>query len=210
MWDLTHVIHEEMVLYPGTPAPVLQSLADVATDGYAMSEYRFWNHLGTHVDAPSHFVATGRSLDEYPLERLICESVVLDCQGRPTLEPDWLRENLGDCPPPGLFLVTGQYRHWGTPRYYDAFPVLSSAGARWLGTHGVQMLAVDAPSVDPVTTTEFPVHRILLAQDLLLVENVAYTEELPARIQLWALPLKVQRANGSPARVVATAWLSGT
>lgn len=198
-----------MVLYPGTPEPVLKALAEVEQDGYAMSEYRFWNHLGTHVDAPSHFVKTGRSLDQYPLSRLICETVVLPCHGKRTLDPDWLDERLGDTPPPGLFLVTGHYRYWGTPRYFDPFAVLSAGGAHWLAAHGVKMVAVDAPSVDPVATTEFPIHKILLAEDCLLVENVDYAEDMPSRIELWALPLKVDGANGSPARVVAVPWRSG-
>jgi len=204
MWDLTWTVSEDMVMYPGQPAPVLHDFATAARDGYGMSEYRFWNHLGTHVDGPLHFFADGRPLDEYPLTRLVTPArVVRGPEGTP-IGPAALEQALGtDFGREAVILVTGDWRRWNTPAYFDGYAVLTEDGAAWLVDHHVGLLAVDCPSVDPVATDVYPIHRILLGADCLIVENLAYTPDLPDRVTLAALPIRVKQSNGSPARVIA-------
>lgn len=66
MWDLTYTISEDMLLYPGIPQPVLHDFATPSRDGYGMSEFSFWNHLGIHIDAPTLFLTTvlGHTISE--------------------------------------------------------------------------------------------------------------------------------------------------
>jgi Putative cyclase len=80
--DLSHEYADDMPLYPGLPSPSFHDFANVARDGYAMSEYRLLNHIGTHVDAPAHQIAGGDTLDEIPLERLVTEAVTVDLSER--------------------------------------------------------------------------------------------------------------------------------
>ena len=56
-----------MPVFPGLPDPSFRPIAKVEEDGYAMSEYHLLNHIGTHVDAPSHQIAGGDTLDEIGL-----------------------------------------------------------------------------------------------------------------------------------------------
>jgi hypothetical protein len=76
--DLTHHLFDEMAVYPGIPQPEFRAIARVVDDGYAMSEYHLINHIGTHIDAPSHQIAGGATLDEIPLDRLITDAVTID------------------------------------------------------------------------------------------------------------------------------------
>ncbi len=204
MWDLTYTISEDMLLYPGTPQPKLHDFATPAKDGYGMSEFTFWNHLGTHIDAPNHFHADGRSLDQFPLNAFIRRVVTVDCQETKEITEAFLKPRLaqyqtGD----GVLLLTGQYRFWGTRDYFRPFPVLSDDGAEFLLEKHVGMILTDAPSVDPVSTETFPIHRRLLRAPLLIVENLAYQPDLPPIFHVTALPLKIKNSNGSPARVIA-------
>ncbi|MCY0897533.1 MAG: cyclase family protein [Firmicutes bacterium] len=204
MWDLTHSISEDMLLYPGIPHPVLRDLATPDRDGYGMSEYTFWNHLGTHIDAPTHFYSDGLSLDQFPISAFIKKVHTVDCQGVEEISAAFLTAQLsryqnGD----GVFLLTGQYRYWGMPAYFHSYPVLVEDGIDFLVHHQVPMIIVDAPSVDPVDTVTFPNHHLLLRHPLLIVENLAYDPTLPKTFQIIALPMKVHRSNGCPARVVA-------
>jgi arylformamidase len=64
--DLTQAMANGMPVMEGIMPPEFRDLADVATDGYAMSRYTFINHTGTHVDAPAHQIADGASLAELP------------------------------------------------------------------------------------------------------------------------------------------------
>lgn len=203
MYDLTHTISESMLLYPGIPQPRLHDFATPAVDGYGMSEFTFWNHLGTHIDAPTHFYADGWSLDQFPIERFLVTVQTVDCRDVPHITAQHLANSLRDTAPlEGVLLLTGQYRHWGTPRYFEPFATLTEDGADWLLARRAGMILVDAPSVDAVDTTDFPNHHRLLRAPLLVVENLAYHESLPDTFPIAALPIKVQHANGCPARVV--------
>jgi len=201
MWDLTRTIREDMPMHPGAAQPVLKALAVPERDGYGMSEYRFWNHTGTHIDGPLHFVPGGRPLDDYPLERFVTPARVVKATDGP-ITASALARALGEgFSGEAVVLVTGAYERFGTPGYFE-FPVLADDGARWLVERRVGLLAVDAASVDPVDTEAFPVHRVLLAGDCLIIENLAYTPALPDRFRLVALPIKVAGSNGDPARVI--------
>lgn len=201
MWDLTRTVHEGMPVHPGAPDPQIRVVAEAARDGFGMSEYQFWNHTGTHIDGPLHFVAGGRALDAFPLDRFVTPARVAVATENP-ITPEALERALGpDFLAQAVVLVTGAYGRYGTPGYFE-FPVLSDAGARWLLDHQVGLLGVDAASVDPVDTTTYPIHRVLLEGECLIIENLAYTPELPPRFRLVALPIKVRGSNGDPARVI--------
>lgn len=203
MKDLTHTISETMVLYPGIPAPRLHDFATPAVEGYGMSEFAFWNHLGTHIDAPTHFYTDGLALDEFPIERFVVKVSTVDCRDLDHISADHLDRSLPNVAPgQGIFLLTGQSKLWGTQEYFKPFATLSADGAAWILHHHVGMVLVDAASVDPVDTVDFPNHHRLLKEPLLLVENLAWQDGLPTEFTVAALPMKVAHSNGCPARVV--------
>nr|WP_243239538.1 cyclase family protein [Sulfobacillus harzensis] len=136
-----------MLLYPGIPQPRIHDFATPAVDGYGMSEFCFWNHLGTHIDAPTHFYAEGWTLDQFPIERFVTTVRTVDCQNVDDITAQHLMRQLAHLAPgEGVLLLTGQYRHWGTPRYFGPFAVLTEDGAEWLLKKKVGMVLVDAPS----------------------------------------------------------------
>src|SRR5712691_8325066 len=80
--DLSHHYADDMPVYPGLPRPSFAPIARVEDDGYAMSEYRLLNHIGTHVDAPAHQIAGWDTLDQIGLERLVTDAVTIDVSDR--------------------------------------------------------------------------------------------------------------------------------
>lgn len=64
--DLSHPITPEMPVWPGTPAPECLPVANIHEDGFAEQVIRFSSHTGTHLDAPSHMIEGGASLDRFP------------------------------------------------------------------------------------------------------------------------------------------------
>ena len=46
-----------MPVFPGLPEPLCRAIANVAEDGYAMTELHLLNHIGTHVDPPARQIA---------------------------------------------------------------------------------------------------------------------------------------------------------
>lgn len=204
--DLSHEYADDMPLYPGLATPSFLDIARVEQDGYAMSEYRLLNHIGTHVDAPSHQIAGGDTLDEIPLERLVTDAVTVDLSGREVgpigreeLEP--LIGDLGEGD--WLFLCSGNGRNWGSEAYWTgwSYPDVEAAGA--LIERGVVGIGFDGPSADPVDTETFELHKVWLGAGRMILENLTNLDLLPARTQVVVAPLKVHAANGAPARVLA-------
>ena len=67
-----------MLLWPGDPGVVIETTATIEKDGVGESRFSFGGHTGTHIDAPSHFVANGKNIDELDLKKLIGSCTVVD------------------------------------------------------------------------------------------------------------------------------------
>jgi kynurenine formamidase len=204
--DLTQHLANGMPLFPGLPAPSFEDIAEVERDGYAMSEYHLRNHIGTHVDAPSHQIAGGDTLDEIPLGSLVTEAVTIDLSardpgpiGRAELEAALGDLGAGDW----LFLHSGNGRNWGSDAYWTGWSYPDAEASRMLIDRGIVGIGFDGPSADPVDTETFELHKVWLGAGRLILENLTNLDALPARTQVVVAPLKVRAANGAPARVLA-------
>lgn len=200
MYDLTHPLSSDTPVYPGDPPVRVDPAATHEADGYRVADVRLNSHAGTHLDAPAHLLADGRTLDDYPLERFVFDARVVDCTG---LDAGGTI-HAGDLPDPDcdmLLLHTGWDTHWGTARY-DDHPHLTSEAARWCADRGYDV-GFDTAGPDPTGAESFPAHRRLLRADSLLLENLTGLAALPERVRLSAFPLALADADGAPVRAVA-------
>ena len=204
--DLTHPLSDEMPVYPGLPRPSFAPIAKVENDGYAMSEYHLLNHIGTHVDAPSHLVAGGDTLDEIALERLVCDALTIDVSAR---EPgpiplDELEPHLDAIRPGDLVLLhSGNSGNYGSEAYWTGWSYPDAEASRALIERGISGIGFDGPSADPVDTTDYGLHRIWLEAGRLILENLANLDQLPQRAPVVIAPMRVAAANGAPVRALA-------
>jgi kynurenine formamidase len=210
--DLSHPIG------PGTPylapfgPPCVEHVRSRPGDPYNATYLAMGCHVGTHVDAPCHFVDGGEAIDDLTLDRLHGDGVVvrLDVAVREPIEPSHFELAGKSAPRPGdlVFLDTGWWRHAGTEQY-RAHPALTVAAAEWLVDRGVRMVAVDFPTPEIASDRrpegfDWPVHRVLLEAGVLVAENVTGLEALSGRrVEVLCLPLNIAGADGAPARVVA-------
>ena len=146
MWDLTQPIREGMPTYPGDPSVTVEPVATVAADGYAVRAVSLGSHTGTHVDAPAHVFADGRTLDDYPPERFVFDAVRVDCRdldARARIPPERVPPAGSDC----VVFHTGWDDHWTTPQARD-HPYLAPETARACVERGLAV-ATDTLSPDP-------------------------------------------------------------
>ena len=210
--DLTHVLRENMPVYPGTEPPLFLTGNTIEKDGFAEKKIIMFSHTGTHMDAPAHMLAGAPGLDDFPVEKFTGPACLLDfsSSGRGVIE----KSDLLPLEPllkksDFLLIRTGWDRFWGGDKYFTAFPVLNGDAARWLADFPLKGIGVDAISVDPVGSTDMDVHKILLGRNFLIIENLKGLDVLSAEnFRFTAFPLKILGADGSPVRAMAE-WASG-
>lgn len=192
-------------------APVIRKLRSTPADPMNITEIAVACHVGTHVDAPCHFVHGAPSIDQIPLHRLYGEGVVWALEAAPegVIEvEDLARARPRTRPGDIVILSTGWWRHFEDP-LYDRHPSLSVTAARWLVAQGVKLVGVDFGTPDlavPLRPPGFdwPVHRVLLGAGVLIVEHVTNIGDLTGRrVDVVCLPLPIEGADGSPVRMIA-------
>ena len=228
--DLSHSYDKDTIYWPAPPSEFeLEELAYGFTEGgyfYSANALATVEHGGTHIDAPIHFGAGGWTVDQIPIERLVCPAVIIDMQGDVATDRDyrltdvevrvWEEQN-GEIPEGACVLLhTGWSRFWPNARAYlgddtpgDSsnlhFPAFGESAARYLvEVRKVAGLGVDTASMDHGPSTDFPVHRVAAAGNVFGLENLADLEQLPETgAWLIALPMKIAGGSGGPTRVIA-------
>lgn len=204
--DLSVPLSSGMGHFDGTPPVWIAKSHELEEAGYRMSLLVMGNHSGTHLDAPSHFVADGGGVDTIPLERCFGEAIVCDVTPQPDREPvtvadlePWADE-IGEGS--RVLIRTDWDTRFGTDAYFEDYPPLAPELADWLAGRGVWLLGVDVPSLHPQHAG--PMHEVLLGTRMVIVESLANLRELTQpRVLLSALPLNLPGADGAPIRAVA-------
>jgi len=180
-------------------------------DPLNVSELRMIVHSGTHVDAPLHVIADGPGFDEIPLERLHGPGMMIDIPSEPqrAIEVIDLGEAAGNIRPGDIVCLRSDWmRHADSPAYGD-HPYLTLSAARFLADRQIRLLAIDWPSPDlpiPLRSPGFdwPIHRLLLGEGILIAENLRIEAALEAGpMDFIFAALSLVGADGAPARVLA-------
>ncbi len=224
--DLTYPLDEHSPFWPeGTALSPFHATiaATYQHDGYFARSLQLPEHFGTHMDAPLHFDAKGKSLDEIPVQDLFLGVVVVDVRVAVRANPDYRLtardlenwEKLhGPLPQGGaVFVLTGWGSRWPSQVRYmnqDArgvmhFPGFSLEAAHYLLDHArPKAIGIDTASIDYGPSPHFEVHQLTMRAGLYHLENLAHLEEVPATgAVVIALPMKLRGGSGGPTRVVA-------
>lgn len=198
--DLTHTFDENMPVYPGDQKARLYPTADFKSDGYNDFKIETGMHIGTHIDGPLHMSAEGTYISDINLNTFIADGLLIDARNHNPLHPeliDFQQIHPGDI----VLVFTGFGHKFGQPNYYQAFPEFSLEFAHRLVEAKIAAVGMDTPSPDG---PPFAVHKVLLPENILLIENLTHLDKLLGvnRFRVLALPLKL-KADAAPARVIA-------
>ncbi|MDQ1352673.1 MAG: hypothetical protein QG657_2979 [Acidobacteriota bacterium] len=195
-----------MPLYPGTKPPEFTTPFTIKKDGFTERNLSFSSHTGTHIDAPAHIISHGARLDQWPVNRFAGRAVVINLTNLKTPHIPLERlKRLETVIKESEFVLlhTGWSRYWGEGKYFESYPVLNIEAALWLADFQLKGVGVDTISIDEPGSTTLPVHNIILEGGKLVIENLAYLEQLPQTgFTFCCFPLKLEDAEASPVRAV--------
>jgi arylformamidase len=203
--DLSRRLETGMPVFPGDP-PVELTPAG-AEPPWQVTSMRLGTHSGTHIDAASHYVPGGRTIDEYPLERFVLDACVVHLDAGPEAAIHWediAAELPSDLSGRGVLLHTGWDRFWGADEA-ARHPHLAAEACERLVAAGVALVGTDALNVDATAHPTTFAHAVLLGADVLIVENLTGLGALDGgRLYRCSfVPLNVAGGDGSPIRAYA-------
>jgi arylformamidase len=212
--DLSHVIHEGLITYPGLPAPQISpfltredSRAKYAPGTeFAMDVITMIGNTGTYLDSPYHRYGEGADLAGLDLSTLVdlpAEVFHLTDLGTRGIPVGVFLDR--DLRGTAVLLHTGWDRHFGTPEYLRGAPFLEPAAVDHLVAQGVALVGIDSLNIDDTESGgERPAHTGLLAAGIHVVEHLTRLGDLPARgARFTAAPPAVRDFGTFPVRAFA-------
>jgi arylformamidase len=200
--DVSVAVEPGMVLWPGDSRVRIERIADLGQgDEATLSRLELGAHTGTHVDAPSHFLAQGETVDLMPPGYLVGPARVIEIRDREKVTPEEL-ETKGLRPGERILLKTRNGELRKRNRFSANFVYISDPAADYLVSCRVAAVGIDYLSVAGFQLNEVSVHRILLGGGVGVIENLDLSAVHPGPYDLGCLPLKLAGCEAAPARAL--------
>jgi arylformamidase len=193
--DITLPLHEGMA----KPSPVFEGFRlhwDLRIEkgqGRNRSRFSMESHLGTHVDAPVHFIKDGKFIDQVPVENLFGPAGVIQVPFPGAVTAEFLEKVR---PGPEIFLFK-----FGKERLDRKRPYFSPDGVKALIGRGVRVVGTDNFNVDSIQT-EWEIHHLILGNGILIVEGLNLEGIADGAYDFICLPLLIKGGEGAPARAI--------
>ncbi len=202
--DITFALKPGIPCWPGEQDPLFTPIKEmVKGDAANVTLMSIATHTGTHVDAQSHFLSGGSTVDTMPLESLIGKASVVEIEQEGHISAATLKE-AGI--PPGterLLLKTGNSELCNNPEFNENYSALTVDAAKWLVDHDIRLVGIDYLSIEPFDCPpEHPTHTALLKAGVVIIEGLDLRAINPGEYTVICLPLKALGLDGAPARVV--------
>lgn len=207
--DLTHTIHEEMPVYPGTAGPKFMPVNSYEKDGFKETLLSMYSHTGTHMDSPAHIFEGKLALDKMPIDQFVGKAVVIECSelaAGQQITMEYIEKQRKEADKAEFILFhTGWDRFWGMEEYFGEYPYITEEVADYLIQNKKKGVGLDVIGLDPVHDENLTLHKKLFVEnEMIIVENLTNLDKIGGELFTFvALPLKYRDADGSPIRAIA-------
>ncbi len=209
---LSHTFNENTPAYGGNGSFVIKPEKALSQgDSCNTVNLSFSNHLGSHVDAPQHFISDGKTVDNYLAEEWVFSSpLLLDIKAAPgqiiKAKDIEIKSKNGQT---DLLLIRTQFeQHRESEIYWKNNPGISPELADYLINVFPSLRAI---GLDSISLSSFQhrqagrlAHKAFLSKGLRIFEDLALAKISGSKslTQVIALPLRFIDADGAPCSVV--------
>lgn len=205
IYDISLTLSPNLPTWPGDPGLHL-ALSESMDRGDHVNVTKISTsvHVGTHVDAPHHFLNDGRTVEQLSLEVLTGPCYVVQLPDDvDAITADVLERAELPAESKRILFGTRNSHLWanGETAFQTNFVAIAEDGAEWLVQRGVALVGVDYLSVAPYGDSE-PTHKAFLKAGVVLVEGLNLSNIMRGFYDLYCLPLKIAGCDGAPARAI--------
>lgn len=209
--DLSHEIEHGMITYKGLPAPLIcDHLAREQSRGlyaegteFQIGRIDMVSNTGTYLDTPFHRYADATDLAGLSLDSIAdLPGIVVAAGDARAIGPSAF--DGVDVRARAVLVHTGWDRHWRTDAYFEDHPFLTEAAAVRLRDWGAALVGIDSHNIDDTSGNRRPVHSVLLAAGIPIVEHMTGLGGLPVTgFRFSAVPPKIRGMGTFPVRAHA-------
>lgn len=192
--DVTRPLKKDMLVYPGD---VIPSFSQADYGRYLISDLTMSSHTGTHIDAPTHYLKSGDTIDTIPLRNLIGRCRVIDMSGAGNIITAGNLEGRLE----GVQRLLLKTRFSARDTFTEEYPSLGEDAACAITDNGIECVGIDSPSIESFNC-DGSVHRQLLGNGCIIIELLDLSDVPEGDYEMVALPLRLEGLDGSPARVI--------
>jgi arylformamidase len=198
--DISQPLTNKLAHWPGdTPFSYEVSYTKEQTGSVNIGKISTSVHIGTHVDAPFHFINDGKGILDLDINLFIGECRMIDVASASKID----QETLKNFDLEGVTRLLIRTALPNNPNLFpEKIPYITRCAASYLKEKGIKLIGVDVPSVDQLDSKELEGHHALYEHGIQILENVMLDHIEPGDYELIALPLAIQGADGSPVRAV--------
>ena len=203
--DISLTISPTLPIWPDDPPLELELIESMDQGAHAnVTRMSSAVHLGTHVDAPHHFLNDGRTVESLSLDVLTGPCYVTQLpDGIDAITSEVLERSEISGDMKRVLFGTRNSHLWAKAesKFQTDFVAITEDGAEWLVERGIQLVGVDYLSVAPYGDS-VPTHTVLLKAGVVVVEGLNLSQVMRGFYDLYCLPLKIAGSDGAPARAI--------
>lgn len=195
-----------MLTWFGDEKPKIKLKTYAKKDGFTFSKIALMSCTGTHVTAPRGMIKSGKTIDKIEVEKLVGPCKVVDLTsffkaGGPA-EIGWAHFGQAGIRKNDRVLVkTGNSNFLHSKKITKKYISLSQDAAKNLVKRQISLIGIDFLNIEKAESTDYPVHKLLLKEGILVLEGVDLKDVPAGDYTLVCAPLKLEGCDGSPARV---------
>ena len=211
--DLSHTIENGLITYKGLPATIIcdylsrEASRKVYEEGteFHIGKIEMVANTGTYIDCPFHRYEDGKDFAALSAELFTdidAVKISVPYKQQKLINASYFA-NL-KLKGKAVLVHTGWSEHWRNDTYFENHPFLTEEAAIFLRNSGVKLVGIDSYNIDDTTRKSRPVHSVLLAQEIFIVEHLCNLEEVPSEgFSFTALPPKIKGMGTFPVRAIA-------
>ena len=183
--DITRTISAGMRKYPSDPDVEINRFKSLDKgDSCNLHRLVMGSHTGTHIDAPRHILKKGKSIEHVYPEDLMCKVFVADVK-KLKVKNFSKKSNVNKVR--GIVLKNDRRG-------------LTIQEAKMLLGQNIHLVGTERMSIERASDKSHPVHRLLLGNNVTIIEGLDLRKAKTGYCKLLCLPLKIKNGDGAPAR----------
>lgn len=196
-FDVTLPLSPQSIVWPGDAR-----FSRIEKKGTAIvSQITMSSHMGTHLDAPKHFIFSATSVDGVALSKLIGQAKIFALHDKPQISLAAV-QRLAIKPGDKILFKTANQKLLRNKNFTSDYVSLSLDAAKFLAAKKIDLVGIDYFGIEAKSSPGHPVHKTLLRAGIVIVEGLDLSKVTPGVYQIAALPMKIKDGDGAPCRVV--------